>query len=136
MKRCDCVMKRKAVLKVALVFSILMCAGCASTDNEIMEIQVVEDVQEEIEESMSTPTPEVVKEEKLPNQLYAEYDGKIYFRRYSAEDKVPGELFGNFRDAEEVTEKDLMCMDSAGNVEKIGTDFGIGTMLIFVFRKT
>ena len=130
MKRCDCVMKRKAILGIILTVSILMCTGCASAD-ENTEIQVVEDVQEEIEESISTPTPEVVKEEKFPNQLYAEYDGKIYFRRYSAEDKVPGELFGNFRDVEEVTEKDLMCMDSEGNVEKIGTDSGIGTMLIF-----
>ena len=40
-----------------------MCTGCASAD-ENTEIQVVEDVQEEIEESISTPTPEVVKEEK------------------------------------------------------------------------
>ncbi len=94
-------------------------------------IKTKEEYVEPIDINPSQESEEVkIIEKKLPNRLYAKYDEKIYFRQYAAEDKISGEVFGNFSDVMEVTEKDLMCMDQSGDVIKVGTDSGIGTMLI------
>ena len=69
---------------------------------------------------------------KLPameNKMYAEWEGKIYFRQYSDEDMEEGALWAEFAPIAD-TEKELMCMEPDGSVTQVGVDYGYGTMFI------
>lgn len=139
----------KSKLIPVFVSIIFILAGCGTTANlnesELVSTETMESVKGETEEiNVETSQSEEIVEEitidkssefkleqvKPINKFYTEYDGKIYYRQYSAEDKVSGELFGGYGDVIEVTEKDLMCMDDSGNVNKVGTDNGIGALVI------
>lgn len=65
----------------------------------------------------------------MENSLYAEWDGKIYFRQYSDEDISNGGLWAEFTPIA-YTEKELMCMEPDGEVVEIGVDYGCGAMFI------
>lgn len=65
----------------------------------------------------------------MENKLYAEWDGNIYFRRYSDEDIGERGLNGNFDDMPD-TEKELMCLAPDGKLTQVGTDYGCGAMYI------
>lgn len=80
------------------------------------------------------PVEPVYEIDELPamdNKLFAEWDGKIYFRRYNA-DCFEHETYGyGLREiTDKVVYKDLMCMDEEGNVTCVGRDMGTGTMYI------
>lgn len=65
----------------------------------------------------------------MENKLYAEWDGNIYFRRYSDEDIGERGLAGDFGDIPD-TEKELMCLAPDGELTQVGTDYGCGAMYI------
>ena len=114
----------------------------------------VQDIQEEVETSETESTTESVTETSempteeiddlygfgpisydlstlpdMENKLYAEWNGNIYFRRYSDEDIEKGALWANFGDIPD-TEKELMCLTPDGELTQVGTDYGCGTMFI------
>lgn len=65
----------------------------------------------------------------MENKLYAEWEGNIYFRRYSDEDIEKGALWANFSYIPD-TEKEIMCLKPDGTLTQVGTDYGHGTMFI------
>lgn len=65
----------------------------------------------------------------MDNEIYAEWDGDIYFRQYSDEDIESGALWGDFSPVAD-TEKELMCMDAEGSIVQVGVDSGCGNMFI------
>lgn len=65
----------------------------------------------------------------MENKLYAEWEGNIYFRRYSDEDVEKGALWAEFDDIPN-TEKELMCLTPDGELTQVGTDYGCGSMYI------
>ena len=65
----------------------------------------------------------------MENKLYAEWDGKIYFRQYSDEDFEGGALWAKF-DYVPDTEKEIMCLEPDGTLTQVGTDYGHGIMFI------
>ena len=65
----------------------------------------------------------------MENKLYAEWNGNIYFRKYSDEDIEKGALWANFDDMPN-TEKELMCLTPDGELTQVGTDYGCGAMFI------
>ena len=65
----------------------------------------------------------------MENEYYAEWEGNIYFRRYSDEDIEKGALWANFSYIPD-TEKELMCLKPDGTLTQVGTDYGHGTMFI------
>ena len=65
----------------------------------------------------------------MENKLYAEWNGNIYFRRYSDEDIEKGALWASFGYVPN-TEKEIMCLESDGTLTQVGTDCGHGTMFI------
>lgn len=69
---------------------------------------------------------------KLPameNKMYAEWEGKIYYRQYSDEDMEEGALWAEFAPTAD-TEKELMCMEPDGSVTQVGVDDGYGALFI------
>lgn len=65
----------------------------------------------------------------MENKLYAEWNGNIYFRRYSDEDIEKGALWANFGYVPD-TEKEIMCLRPDGTLAQAGTDYGHGAMFI------
>lgn len=65
----------------------------------------------------------------MENEMYAEWEGKIYYRQYSDEDmgeNTRGGYFGAVPGAK----KELMCMSPDGSVEQVGVDYGYDGMYI------
>lgn len=65
----------------------------------------------------------------MDNKMYVEWNGNIYFRKYSDEDIGERGLAGDFDD-EADTEKELMCLAPDGKLTQVGTDYGCGAMYI------
>lgn len=65
----------------------------------------------------------------MENRLYAEWDGKIYYRQYSDEDREDGGLWADFRPIAN-SEKELMCMEPDGSVSQVGIDYGCGALFV------
>ena len=65
----------------------------------------------------------------MENTMYAEWEGKIYFRQYSDEDMEEGALWAEFAPIAD-TEKELMCMEPDGSVTQVGVDYGYGALFI------
>lgn len=65
----------------------------------------------------------------MENKLYAEWEGKIYYRQYSDEDMEEGALWAEFAPVAD-TEKELMRMEPDGTVTQVGVDYGYGTLFI------
>lgn len=69
---------------------------------------------------------------KLPameNKLYAEWDGRIYYRQYSGEDMEEGGLWADFAPIA-YARKELMCIEPDGSVVQVGIDYGCDAMFI------
>ncbi len=88
--------------------------------------------------SASCPTGESVEPiyaiNKLPamdNRYYAKWGENIYFRQYNAASVKEGELWADFEYSPKAfVEKDLMCMDTKGNITCVGKDYGFGPIYI------
>lgn len=65
----------------------------------------------------------------MENEMYAEWEGKIYYRQYSDEDMDDAGLWAAFLDTP-YTEKELMCMEPDGSVTQVGVDDGIDGLYI------
>ncbi|MDE6405379.1 MAG: DUF5050 domain-containing protein [Lachnospiraceae bacterium] len=59
----------------------------------------------------------------MENRVYAEWEGRIYYRQYSDEDLEDGALWGIFAGIPD-TVKELMCMEPDGSVTQVGVDYG------------
>lgn len=65
----------------------------------------------------------------MENRVYAEWEGKIYYRQYSDEDLDEGGLWAYFEPVAGTT-KELMCMEPDGSVTQVGVDDGCGELYI------
>lgn len=65
----------------------------------------------------------------MENEMYAAWDGGIYFRQYSDEDMEDGALWADFGPIAD-TEKELMRMEPDGRAAQAGVDCGCGSMYI------
>lgn len=65
----------------------------------------------------------------MENELYAAWEGRIYYRQYSDEDMEEGALWAEFSPIAD-TEKELMCMERDGSVTQVGVDYGCDSMYI------
>lgn len=67
----------------------------------------------------------------MNNEYYTQWDGNIYFRQYSDKSMDEGALFANYSpNHDENVPKDIMCMDSDGNITKVGKDYGRDVIFI------
>lgn len=65
----------------------------------------------------------------MENRVYAEWEGKIYYRQYSDEDRDAGGLWAYFEPVAG-TAKELMCMEPDGSVTQVGVDYGCDELYI------
>lgn len=65
----------------------------------------------------------------MENRMYAAWEGNIYYRQYSNEDKEDGGLWAYFEPVPD-TAKEIMCMKPDGSVAQVGVDYGWGAFYI------
>lgn len=65
----------------------------------------------------------------MENEMYAEWEGNIYYRQYSDEDMEDGGLWAYFGSVPG-TEKEIMCMKPDGSVTQVGVDYGCNEFYI------
>lgn len=65
----------------------------------------------------------------MENSRYAVWEGNIYYRQYSGEDRDEGGLWAYFEPVAD-TAKELMCMGQDGSVTQVGVDYGCDGLFI------